>query len=347
MNTENLDDIIASHDLPNCPVCGSLGHPLFSNLTDKLFGSLGTWNTKKCSNPSCALLWLDPMPNEDEIGKAYKNYYTHESSSSNIIPSLLPLEKPYLSLRYGYDFGYNCLRKASGLLMYLFPTEKAEIDYNVLYFNNKERGKLLDIGCGNGTFINRMHELGWETQGIDPDPKAVDYCRQKGLSASQGDILSQNFSAETFDIITLNHVIEHVSNPQALVQECFRILKKQGILIMATPNANSWMFRRLFRSNWFSLDPPRHLFIYNKNNLSTIFQDAGLNIVSAKTTIRNEFWVHLGSSSIKKYGYFKMGASKQPKSALLKGKLFQLLTWLILFFNKQAGGELVIKAQKP
>src|SRR2546429_421611 len=70
-------DQIRSRPCPDCYVCGGRGTLLYEDLNDRLFGAPGVWNVKRCPNPACGLLWLDPMPDEEDIGKAYAEYYTH------------------------------------------------------------------------------------------------------------------------------------------------------------------------------------------------------------------------------------------------------------------------------
>jgi 2-polyprenyl-3-methyl-5-hydroxy-6-metoxy-1,4-benzoquinol methylase len=286
------------------------------------------------------------MPNIEDIGKAYENYYTHDAIASNIIPFLRPFEKGYLALRFGYDENVSFFQKMAGLFIYLLPTEKAEIDYSVLYFSKKEIGKLLDIGCGNGSFISRMKNLGWKVEGIDFDSKAVNYCNERGLDVKCGDLAQQNLENDCYDVITINHVIEHVPDAGQLIEECYRILKPGGCLVIATPNTESWIHKTIYKENYFSLDPPRHLFLFNRKNLTTLFKRAGFKPKYVKTTIRNEFYVYAGSKHIKKTGYFKMGQEKLPKSTKLMGKFIQLLGWFIMPFNKDSGGEVVVKAYK-
>ena len=68
---------IQTRPCPDCYICGTKGQPLCQGLEDRLFGALGRWNLKSCPNPDCGLVWLDPMPIEEDIGNAYETYYTH------------------------------------------------------------------------------------------------------------------------------------------------------------------------------------------------------------------------------------------------------------------------------
>ena len=73
---------IQTRPCPDCYICGTKGQPLCQGLEDRLFGALGRWNLKSCPNPDCGLVWLDPMPIEEDIGNAYETYYTHEEDTT-------------------------------------------------------------------------------------------------------------------------------------------------------------------------------------------------------------------------------------------------------------------------
>lgn len=338
---------IATHSQPHCRCCGSEGTILYKGLKDRLFGAAGEWDLKQCTNNSCQLVWLDPMPNADEIYKAYLDYYTRAEFKSSILPGIRLLENGYLALRYGYKTGASAVGKLLGGLLYLFPTERAEADFYVLELDASERGRLLDIGCGNGHLISRLQKYGWQVEGIDFDEQAVAYCQSKGLNVKVGDLQSQQYPDDTFDILTLNHVIEHISDTEALLSECFRILKKGGSLVIATPNTKSMLHEGHFGRNWLSLDPPRHLYLFNLDNLTTFARRAGFAITVAKTIIRNEFGVYLGSNSIARKGTFAMGKGGHSKIDHVMGRAYQLWEWFRLFFEKDKGGELFLKITKP
>ena len=95
MAVQHSENEIRTYLCPDCALCGVKGEPLYQDLKDRLFGVPGKWNLKKCPNPDCGLIWLDPMPLEEDIGKAYIRYYTHQDASQH----------------------YNALK---GLLKYLF-----------------------------------------------------------------------------------------------------------------------------------------------------------------------------------------------------------------------------------
>lgn len=97
-----------------------------------------------------------------------------------------------------------------------------------------EKGRPLDVGCGNGAYIDQMRQLGWDVVGIEPDGEAASTAMKSGLNVFRGSLEDAKFPAEHFDIVTMNHVIEHVANPAILLKECRRVLKPVGRLVVAT-----------------------------------------------------------------------------------------------------------------
>ena len=129
---------IGTRPNPRCAMCGTAGQSIYEGLRDCLFGAPGEWNMKKCSNAECGLLWLDPMPAENELGKAYSNYYTHEDAD---VPSATPLRRVYRRMKAGYiagKFGYarndvSRLFMLLGLFFYLAPGRRASLDASVFH----------------------------------------------------------------------------------------------------------------------------------------------------------------------------------------------------------------------
>src|SRR5438046_3175301 len=90
---------IRSRAFPVCRLCGKPGERIYSGLSDKLFGTPGTWTLKQCSRPECGLAWLDPMPLEQDIDKAYTGYHTHDESPA---PQDSWLRRAYSLIKQGY-----------------------------------------------------------------------------------------------------------------------------------------------------------------------------------------------------------------------------------------------------
>lgn len=138
--------------------------------------------------------------------------------------------------------------------------------------------KLLDVGCGNGTFLQVMKALGWQTVGLEPDPKACEFARSVGLEMVQGSLQDAPFEAESFDAITLNHVIEHLHDPARDLEVCWRLLKPGGTLWITTPNLGSEGHRR-YGGDWLHLDSPRHLVLFTLNSLEALIRRVGFDLL--------------------------------------------------------------------
>ena len=267
-----------------CPVCGHAQREiLHTNLIDKVFriapGKWALWKCKKCESA-----YLDPRPNRDTIHLAYESYYTHQAGlGKDDYASLSPLRKLRRRLVNGYtNWRYSTHAQPSsffGLLAaFAMPNLKKFIDreYRHLPKQPKSGGVLLDLGCGNGSFVNLARACGWNAVGLDMDPKAVANATKRGLTVHQGGIEYYDGKKELFDVITVCHVIEHVFDPAKVLESCYALLKPGGQLWLETPNIDSFGYAR-FKNNWRDLDPPRHLVLFNRRSLNQAIIGAGFH----------------------------------------------------------------------
>jgi SAM-dependent methyltransferase len=129
--------------------------------------------------------------------------------------------------------------------------------------------KLLDIGCGDGSFLLAARQKGWRVVGteINPEPAraaGLEVFRDVALAAASG----------PFECITLWHSLEHVRDPVAILRECRTLLKPTGVLFIAVPDAGG-LEARTFGARWFHLDVPRHLFHFTRKSLEGVLRTAG------------------------------------------------------------------------
>ncbi len=334
---------------PNCYLCNAEGGVLYENLTDRLFGAPGEWTLKKCPNPECGLIWLDPMPVEEDIWKAYRTYYTHRSSlqaeSSRLKKLYQYVKQGYWADKYGYrNNAIPRWKKLAGSLIYLEPGRRASLDFSVMYLPYLPNGKLLEIGCGSGDMLKTMQDLGWETEGVDFDPKAVEQARSKGLTVQLGTLEQQSYPDDSFDAVTMSHLIEHVHKPLEVLRECQRILKPGGKLIIVTPNTEAYGHKRFSRF-WLHLDPPRHLYIFTETSLESLTEKAKFSRVTVSTIIRDADNTLVASQIIKQEGKYTFG-NPQPVPLKLWAKGLQIFEWLLLRFRPHMGEELALIAEK-
>lgn len=338
---------IRTEPCSNCVLCGHCGERLYLGLRDKLWGVSGAWNLKKCRNKSCGHLWLDPAPAMEDIGKAYETYYTHSDPESSDLPDtgtrrfIRSVKKKYLALKYDYC-GNEKTAPADllGLLAYLTPFRRSLLDFSVMYLPYRRKGRLLEIGCGSGRMLKEMEGLGWQVEGIDFDAAAVRNSRSKGLTVHQGLLEDRHYANDSFDAITMSHLIEHVPDPVALLKECHRILKPGGALVVITPNCQS-LGHHIYKRNWRGLEPPRHLHIFSLQSLAALARTAGFHTVKATSTIRDASGYLTASQSLERKGrYQSSGAHSRSARAL------QFVEWVLINLGFHAGEELALFARK-
>lgn len=158
------------------------------------------------------------------------------------------------------------------------------------YIPWRGQGRLLDFGCGGGSFLLRMAEQGWNVTGLDMSAEAVARVRQDlELRALHGSLPHPDLKPGSFDVITMWHSIEHVHDPLAIVREAYQLLAPQGLLIIACPNIASVPYR-WFGPAWFGLDLPRHLSHFTPETLTELAIAAGFQTQPVRY-IRHTDWL--------------------------------------------------------
>lgn len=146
----------------------------------------------------------------------------------------------------------------------------------------KTNGKLLDIGCGDGKELLRQKENGWDTYGVEINDLAANYVRKHyGLNVFTGIVEDAEFDDEFFDVIILNNVLEHMSDPKTTLNEIHRILKNDGTLIISIPNADSFEAKK-FKKYWTGWDLPRHLYHFTPKTIKSLLITTGFQISEIK-----------------------------------------------------------------
>ena len=216
---------------------------------------------------------------------------------------------------------------------------------SVLWVPGPPKGRLLDVGCGNGEFLQVMKRLGWEVEGLEPDPIAVETARRMyGLKVECGDLSRFSDADESYDVVTLSHVLEHVPDPIEMLKRCWERVKSGGRLVVVTPNFES-LGSRWFGASWFALEPPRHLYLFTKLSLWHCARKAGLTAISIRTTARMARWIWSMSWDIARHQRPARVQGRSHGSVITRatGVVFQMVEHL-LNDRFPVGEELVLQA---
>jgi len=342
-----LTATIRSQSRPRCLLCSSESRPLYSGMRDRLFDAPGQWNLVECARPGCGLLWLDPMPLAEDLGLAYARYYTHAVADRRrgaLADLFAAAKRGYLANAWDYGGDVTPRQRLAGLLPLVYPGRTTELDFSVMWLRAGSRGRLLDVGAGSGTLVEGLRRLGWRAEGLDFDPEAVRSARERGLTFHQGGLVEQRFPDGAFDAVTMSHSLEHVHDPLAWLAEARRILRPGGRLSIATPNSRS-VLHRWFGGHWFSLDPPRHLHLFNRDCLADALRKAGFERLRVFNSNREVNGAWRGSRNIRTQGRHDM---LTPPGAAMSGlgRAVQLYVALRAAADRDAGEELVALVEK-
>jgi SAM-dependent methyltransferase len=139
-------------------------------------------------------------------------------------------------------------------------------------------GRVLDVGCAYGFFLQVARELGFHAQGVDISGVAAEFARSSvGVEVFHGELLDAAFPDSQFDVVTLWDTLEHLHKPHAMLREVYRILKPGGVLVIETLNVNT-IARHILRRRWPLSAPPYHLFYFTKRTARRLIRNAGFTM---------------------------------------------------------------------
>jgi 2-polyprenyl-3-methyl-5-hydroxy-6-metoxy-1,4-benzoquinol methylase len=160
---------------------------------------------------------------------------------------------------------------------------------------HSNQGALLDIGAGTGEFLSVAKNNGWNVTGIEPSPKAKAIAENKGVSFVPN---LDSISSQSFDVITMWHVLEHVPDLDHQINELKRIVKPNGTIIIAVPNFNSFDAKH-YGKFWAAFDVPIHFWHFSKTAIQKLFKEKNLNLIEVLPMKFDSFYVSLLSEKYK------------------------------------------------
>ena len=254
--------------LKNCPICGSQKFDPFISGKD-FFLTGESFSIVKCRD--CGFRFTNPRPKAEDLGKYYESsdYISHSDSRKGLFASVYQVVRKY-----------TLSRKLS------------------LISKFQPKGKILDIGCATGQFLNHMDENGWKATGIEPDEKT----RSRAISEYGLDVFPEEqlniLDKYSFDVITMWHVLEHVSDLNNRMEQLRNLLKPQGTLLIAVPNCDSFDAKK-YGEFWAGYDLPRHLYHFTKSDVKLLLERYGFTIVNILPMKFDAFYVSLLSEKYK------------------------------------------------
>lgn len=161
--------------------------------------------------------------------------------------------------------------------------------------NHSQKGKLLDIGAGTGDFLTVAKNNGWQTIGIEPSQKAKQTAINKGVNFAES---LADLESNSFDVITMWHVLEHVPNLEEYITELKRLIKPSGTIVVAVPNFKSFD-AEFYGRYWAAYDVPRHLWHFSKTAIQKLFAEKEMKLIEVLPMKFDSYYVSLLSEKYK------------------------------------------------
>ena len=254
----------------NCPACGTatIGKVLVCRDYTVSQEQFEVW---ECSG--CSLRFTQHTPSAETIGKYYQseNYISHSDTGKGLINKLYKLAR-----RFTLASKRKLVLKQTGL----------------------QTGKLLDAGCGTGAFLNEMNVSGWQVTGVEPDEGARLKAKELYHLEPLPDTDLFNLDANSYDAITMWHVLEHVHDLHGYFTQFKKILAKNGRLFIAVPNYTSADAAH-YGSHWAAYDVPRHLYHFSPASMEALAIHHGFRVTSIKPMLLDAFYIAMLSEQYK------------------------------------------------
>ncbi len=188
--------------------------------------------------------------------------------------------------------------------------------------------RLLDVGCSSGAFLGAAVRLGYAAEGVEPAPRAAATAQAAGLKVRQGLLQEAGYADGQFDAVTLFEVIEHLKQPQDLLNECRRILRPGGILLVGTGNAASWNMAAM-GAKWEYLHIDRHgghISFFTPHSMKALAQRTGFTVVDIRT--RGVRFCEKGDCAAPVYSMMKLAGELLNPLAVLLGRGSDMAVYL-------------------
>lgn len=247
-----------------CPGCQGETFQHLLSTSDHLTQLGGDFNLVRCCQ--CQLVITNPRPTPECLGYFYPSEYSpYEPDETKDSWWVRLLERSALRADFGYPPRAGLLTRLLARLAYQkFPTRRKRHEW----FPYRAGGKLLDVGCGGGVFLERMRDFGWDVMGLELAADVAQRVeRRTGIPIQVGTLPHAKLGPASFDAVTMWHVLEHVPDPRGLLKEAAKLLRPRGLLVIEVPNIESATFAE-FGPHWYGLELPRHFQHFSPSTLA-------------------------------------------------------------------------------
>jgi len=275
--------------MKKCPCCESEKVFIkFQKMWDKSYFVDGKFSLLECEK--CQMIFLEPKLNEKELSKYYpaEEYYSFHNKN-NLAITYHKISAYYHSRR---NFLFNLLFYPMSPLLYTYYIQPGK--------------NVLEIGCGDGMKLKIYREYGMKTNGLEPYGQDLT-AEEKKVGIIRKSIEDAPYEKNSFDIIILKEVLEHVPEQKKVLEKCQGWLKPRGKIIITVPNTEG-TWAKIFKENWFGYDVPRHLYNYNPRNIQIMLEKFKFKI----NKIRVYEPPYMFDGSLKFYMANKTGKKEHP-----------------------------------
>jgi 2-polyprenyl-3-methyl-5-hydroxy-6-metoxy-1,4-benzoquinol methylase len=323
-----------------CPGCGGAhGAPAEVDLRDAKYGVPGLWSFLRC--PDCGLVYLEETLADPAQG--YPSAYSQHRRVGQVRldrrwSPARDARSVFLELQGYCRLPRVVLPRPVVRCALAMPPVRTRAAYGILLMPPaRPGGSLLDIGCGKGRFLAVMQLLGWRVHGIEPDEVSAENARRSSGARIDAQLDEGLYPPAHFDVITMNHVLEHIADPVTVLARCFRLCRPGGLLGIAVPNWRA-LGHRLFGRDWYALEPPRHTVMYEPRTLERNLERAGFHVRNVRTTSAREW-----ATAWRRSWTFRTGHAS-PRALLA---VWGAVTAVAGVVGQDAGEEVIAWAQKP